>query len=447
MRVDVAVVGLGPGGELVATKLAEGGLRVAAVEARLVGGECPYYACVPTKMMIRAAHALAEARRVGELGGTAEVHTDWSMVAARIRDEATDDWDDAVAVERLTKAGVQFVRGRGRIVGKGRLQVGDQTIHAEKGIVLNPGTEPAVPPIDGLSDTPFWTNRDAVRAKAVPGELVVIGGGPVGCEFAQVFSRFGARVTLVQSAGRLLPRDEPEAGELLAEQFAGEGIDVRVGAKVSHVAYDGANFSVTVDGDTVKAAQVLVAAGRRTDLRALGVAEYGVDDTAKGIAVDERMRAAEGLWAIGDVTGEGAFTHMSMYQGEIAVADILGQDKTADYRAVPWVTFTDPEVGSVGLTEQQARDKGIDVRTGATLIPSSSRGWIHKVGNEGFIKLVVDAGRGVLVGATSCGPTGGEVLGALAVAVHAEVPVEQLRRMIFAYPTFHRAIAAALEDL
>ena len=446
MRVDVAVVGMGPGGELVATRLAESGLRVAAIEARLVGGECPYYACVPTKMMIRAAHALAEARRVPELAGTAEVHTDWSTVAARIRDEATDDWDDTVAVQRLTDAGVQFVRGRARITGRGRLDVGGTTVEAER-IVLNPGTEPAVPPVDGLAGTPFWTNREAVRAKAVPGELVVIGGGPVGCEFAQVFSRFGARVTLVQSADRLLPRDEPEAGELLAEQFAAEGIDVRTKATISRVSYDGANFSVTVDEDTVKAAQVLVAAGRKTDLKALGVAAYGLDDGARGIRVDKRMRAADGLWAIGDVTGEGAFTHMSMYQAEIAVADILGEDKTADYRAVPWVTFTDPEVGSVGLTERQARDEGLAVRTGSTLIPSSSRGWIHKVGNEGFIKLVVDADRGVLVGATSCGPAGGEVLGALAVAVHAEVPVAVLRRMIFAYPTFHRAISAALDDL
>ncbi|MGW5054917.1 dihydrolipoyl dehydrogenase family protein [Actinokineospora sp. NPDC004072] len=447
MRVDVAVVGLGPGGEVVATELAGAGLRVAAVEARLVGGECPYYACVPTKMMVRAAHALAEARRVRELAGTAEVHTDWSMVSARIRDEATDDWDDAVAVERLTKAGVEFVRGRARITGRGELVVGDTTIHAERGIVLNPGTDPAVPPIEGLAGTPFWTNREAVRATAVPGELVIIGGGPVGCEFAQVFGRFGARVTLVQSADRLLPRDEPEAGEVVAEQFAAEGIDVQVGAKVSAVRHDGGTFSVTVDDDTVKAAQVLVATGRKTDLAALGVGAYGLDESARGIGVDARMRAADGLWAIGDVTGEGAFTHMSMYQAGIAVADILGRPAAADYRAVPRVTFTDPEVGAVGMTEREARERGIDVRVGSTLIPSSSRGWIHKVGNEGFIKLVADAARGVLVGATSVGPTGGEVLGALAVAVHGEVPVERLRGMVYAYPTFHRAILAALEDL
>ncbi|MGX7825401.1 dihydrolipoyl dehydrogenase family protein [Actinokineospora sp. 24-640] len=452
VRVDIAVVGLGPGGELVATGAAEAGLRVAAIESRLVGGECPFYACVPTKMMIRAADSLAEARRVGELAGTAEVHTDWSLVAARIRDEATDDWDDAVAVDRLVKAGAEFLRGRARITGPGELLVrradDEVVVHAERGIVLNPGTDPAVPPIDGLAGTPFWTNRDAVRAKAVPSELVVIGGGPVGCEFAQAFGRFGARVTVVQSADRLLPHDEPEAGELIAEQFAAEGIDVRTGATVTQVRHDGVNFSVVVDGETVRAAQVLVATGRRTDLAALGVGALGLDESARGIPVDKRMRAADGLWAIGDVTGEGAFTHMSMYQGEIALADILGREtQGGDYRAVPWVTFTDPEVGAVGMTEAQARERGLAVRTGSTLIPSSSRGWIHKAGNEGFIKLVVDDDRGVLVGATSAGPAGGEVLGALAVAVHAEVPVSTLRGMVFAYPTFHRAIASALADL
>jgi pyruvate/2-oxoglutarate dehydrogenase complex dihydrolipoamide dehydrogenase (E3) component len=449
VRVDVAVVGMGPGGEVVATRLAGSGLRVAAVEARLVGGECPYYACVPTKIMIRAADALAEARRVGELAGAAEVRPDFSPVAARIRDEATDDWDDTVAVHRLTGAGVEFVRGRARITGRGVLDVDGTVIEADR-IVLNPGTDPAVPPVDGLAGTPFWTNRDAVRATAAPAELVVVGGGPVGCEFAQVFARFGSRVTLVQSGGRLLPRDEPEAGELVAERFAAEGIDVRTGAKVERVAHDGDAFTVTVsvnggDGEEIRAERLLIAAGRTTDLAALGVGAYGLDESARGIAVDARMRAADGLWAIGDVTGEGAFTHMSMYQADIAVADLLGEPVEADYRAVPRVTFTDPEVGAVGLTEEQARARGLSVRTGSTPIPSSTRGWIHKAGNEGFIKLVVDGD--LLVGATSAGPAGGEVLGALAVAVHGRVPVSSLRRMIFAYPTFHRAISAALDDL
>lgn len=449
--VDAVVIGMGPGGEDVATRLARGGLTVVGVEGRLVGGECPYYACVPTKMMVRAAGAIAEARRVNELGGTATVEPDWAPVAARIRDDATDNWDDAVAVQRFEKAGGRFVRGWGRVSAPREVTVatadGERVFHANA-IVLNPGTAPAVPPLPGLADTPFWTNREAVTTTEVPRSLIVLGGGPVGVEFAQVFARFGAQVTVIVPR-RLLPQDEPEAGDLLAEVFAAEGITVRSGARAAKVGYDGNEFSVDLDsGESVRAEKLLVATGRRTDLSALGIGVLGLDEQAKSIDVDERMRAADGVWAIGDITGGGAFTHMSMYESRIAAGDILGTStETAQYRAVPRVTFTDPEVGSVGLTEAQARAAGLTVRTGSAEIPSSTRGWIHKIGNEGFVKLIEDADRGVLVGATSVGPTGGEVLSALTLAVHAEVPTGTLRSMIYAYPTFHRAIEAALDAL
>ncbi|GAA2970129.1 dihydrolipoyl dehydrogenase family protein [Actinokineospora diospyrosa] len=445
--VDVAVVGLGPGGEAVATRLAQAGLSVAGIESRLVGGECPYYACVPTKGMIRAADVLAEARRVPEFAGTAQITPDWGKVAARVRDEITADWNDQAAVDRLEAAGVQVVRGQARITGPGVLAVGEQVVRAARGIVLNPGTDPAVPPIPGLAGTPLWTNRDAVRATAVPDSLIVIGGGPVGCEFAQVFARFGARVTVLQANDRLLPLDEPEASALLAERFAAEHIQVKTGAKITAARHDGQLFTLELDGeDPVSAAQVLVAAGRKSDMAELGIGAYGLDESARGVTVDDHMRAADGLWAIGDVTGKGAFTHMSMYQAAIVASDILGENGPgAEYHAVPRVTFTDPEIGSVGLTEAAARAAGLNVRVGITQLSSSTRGFLHKA--EGLIKLIEDADTGVLVGATSAGPTGGEVLGALVVAVHAKVPVDQLRRMIYAYPTFHRAIESALADL
>ncbi|MCU1612084.1 MAG: hypothetical protein QOH09_4823 [Pseudonocardiales bacterium] len=452
-NVDVVVIGMGPGGEDAATRLATAGLTVVGVEARLVGGECPYYACVPTKMMIRAADALAEARRVDELAGSAQVRADWAPVATRIRAEATDDWDDTVAAERFEKTGGRLVRGRATLTAPGEVTVstsaGERVFRAAQGIVLNPGTEPAIPPIDGLAGTPYWTNREAVAVTQVPESLIVLGGGPVGCEFAQIFARFGAHVTVLEAQSQLLPGDEPEAGELLADSFAAEGIDVRAGISAARVGYPNSQFTVALQGgDVLTAQQLLVATGRRTDLAALGVGAVGLDDQARTIEVDERMRAADRLWAIGDVTGKGAFTHMSMYQGRIAAADILGRDgETADYRAVPRVTFTDPEVGGVGLTESTARRDGLRVRTGLVRLPSTARGWIHKTGNDGFIKLVEDADRGILVGATSAGPAGGEVLSALAVAVHAEVPTERLRQMIYAYPTFHRAIEDALRDL
>ena len=450
-HVDVVVIGMGPGGEDAAARLARAGLSVVGVDARLVGGECPYYACIPTKMMVRAADALGEARRVDRLAGAAQVHPDWSPVATRIRDEGTANWNDVAAVERFERAGGRFVRGRGRITGPGEVTVatstGEQIFKPSKAILLNPGTSPAVP--KDLVGTPFWTNREAVPADHVPESLVVIGGGPVGCEFAQIFARFGAQVTVVQRAQSLLPRDEPEAGQVLAGVFAKEGIDVRTKVKVSQISYADGTFTLELDdGSTLSAQQVLAATGRTTDLPGLGVKAVGLDDQAKGITVDEKMRAAQGVWAIGDITGKGAFTHVSMYQARIAAADILGEEvEDADYRALPRVTFTDPEIAAVGLSEKDARDADLNVRTGSTAVATSTRGWIHSMGYDGLVKLVEDVDRGVLVGATVAGPAAGEVLGALAVAVHGEVPLSRLREMIWAYPTFHRAIEAALQDL
>jgi len=448
-EVDVVVIGLGPGGEEAAGRLAGAGLDVVGVEDRLVGGECPYFACVPTKMMVRAAGLLAEGRRIPGTAGDATVRPDWSQVARRIRDEATSGWDDRAAAERLTARGVTLVRGRGRITAPGEVRVGDRTFRARRGLLINVGTDPAVPAIDGLEGTPYWTNREAVRAERVPRSLAVLGGGVVGVELAQAFARFGSEVTVLEVADRLLGTAEPEASELVARVFRNEGIAVRTGVAVSAVRHGNDAFTLDLGGgETLTAERLLVAAGRRSDLKGLGVAAVGLDENATTIPVDGSMRAAEGVWAIGDVTGKGHFTHISAYQGAIAVRSILREKgPTAAYRAVPRVTFTDPEIGAVGLTEAEARDQNLSVRTGVTPLEQSARGWIHKVGNEGFIKLVEDVESGVLVGATVAGPSGGEVLGALSVAVHAEVPTDELRGMIYAYPTFHRAIEAALANL
>jgi pyruvate/2-oxoglutarate dehydrogenase complex dihydrolipoamide dehydrogenase (E3) component len=369
-------------------------------------------------------------------------------VARRIRDEATDDWDDTVAADRFTGKGGHLVRGHGRITGPGEVTVGERVFRARRGIVLNPGTDPAVPPIEGLAGTPYWTNREIVRAGQVPESLIVLGGGSIGAELAQVFARFGTAVTVVEASPRLLSFEEPEASELIERVFAAEGIKIYTGSPARRVSHDGRQFTVHLGMSTLTADRLLVATGRHADLAALGVAAAGLDETAQVIPTDGWMRAAAGVWAIGDVTGKGAFTHMSMYQADIAVRDILGQGgEPADYRAVPRVAFTDPEIGSVGLTEAQARAAGLRVRTGLTQVPQSARGWIHKAGNDGFIKVTEDAARSVLVGATSAGPCGGEVLSALQLAVRAEVPLATLRNMAYAYPTFHRAIQDALRDL
>ncbi len=443
---DVVVIGLGPGGEATASELARAGLSVVGVDERLVGGECPYFGCIPSKMMIRASDVLAEGRRIPDLAGEADVRPDWSQVADRIRDEATDDWDDQVAVDRLVDAGVRFVRGHGRLTGPRTVDVDGETFEAKRGVVLNPGTSPAAPPIDGLADTPYWTNRDAVRIESVPGSLVVIGGGAIGAEIAQAVSRFGVRVTVLEMADRILAPEEPEASAVVANAFAQDGIQVLTGVEIESVSYDDGRFQVAVDGQNIDAEKLLVAAGRRPNLGDLGLETVGLDPSVRVVEVDDAMRAGDGLWALGDVTGKGAFTHMSMYQSAVCVRDILDQEgPAADYRAVPHVTFTDPEVGSVGMTEKMARDAGLNVRVGLTDLASSTRGWIAKA--QGLIKLVEDADRGVLVGATAVAPSGGEMLGMLATAVHAEVPTDTLRSMIYAYPTLHRALETALQDL
>ncbi len=449
-QVDVVVIGLGVGGEEAAGRLALAGLSVVGLDPRLVGGECPYWGCVPSKMMIRAGNLIAETRRVDGMAGTATVEPDWAPVARRIREEATDTWNDQVAVDRLVGKGVTFLREPGTITGPGKVSAGGREFEAARGIIVATGTVPAIPPIDGLAGTPYWTNHEAIEADTLPASIIVLGGGAIGLELAQVFARFGVTVTVVEAADRVLAMEEPESGDLAREVLEKDGIIFRIGVSAKAVDHAGGSFTVTLDdGDSVSAEKLLVATGRRVNGEGLGLETVGIDLSKRHIVVDEHVRAADKVWAIGDVTGVGAFTHTAMYQANVAVFDILGSDHAplASYHAMPRVTFTDPEIGAVGLTEKQAREQGLDVKTAMSQIPSSSRGWIHKAGNEGFIKLVVDNARGVLVGATSAGPTGGEVLGALAVAVHAAVPVNTLQQMIYAYPTFHRAIGDALREL
>jgi pyruvate/2-oxoglutarate dehydrogenase complex dihydrolipoamide dehydrogenase (E3) component len=447
--VDVVVVGLGPGGEEVAGRLAQAGLDVVGVDANLVGGTCPYWGCIPSKMMIRAANLLAEARRIDGMAGTATVKPDWAPVAARIRSDATDNWNDRVAIERLERKGGRFIRGHGTLIGPRRVAVGDRVLEASRGVVLGTGSHAVAPPVPGLDKVPYWTNKEAIETTTVPSSLTVLGGGAIGLELAQVFARFGAQVTVVEVAERVLAAEEPEASEILHDVLQREGLDIRVGARITRAEADGERIGLVLDsGERVVSDRLLVATGRAVDLKSLGVSAVGIDDSAKALPVDEYLRAGPGLWGVGDLTGKGAFTHVAMYQAAIVIADILGKPtRPADYHALPRVTFTDPEVGAVGMTEQAARKAGLSVGIGKAQTPKSSRGWIHKAGNEGLIKVVADLDKGVLVGATSMAPPGGEVLGFLALAVQANIPIDDMRHMIYAYPTFHRAIEAALNDL
>ncbi|HEY3738158.1 MAG TPA: NAD(P)/FAD-dependent oxidoreductase [Jatrophihabitans sp.] len=459
---DVIVLGLGPGGEHAAQELARAGKRVLGIDPALVGGECPYYGCIPSKMILRGAEVLAEARRVEGLAGTSTVTPDLGPVATRIRDEATDNWDDAVAVKRLEDLGATVVRGSGVLRGRNttgalHVEVGDRTYSAPT-VVLSTGTAPAIPPVPGLRELHagrpdgIWTNREAVKATGAPASLIVLGGGAVGCELAQGFSRYGSQVTVIEAGPRLIAPEEPDASEVLESVFAREGIDVRTGIGAQAVALGGEGVEVTLAGGEVLIADVLlVAAGRKPNLGGVGLESIGLADDLRVVEVDDHMQVVggaatiDGLFAVGDITGKGAFTHVAYWQADVLIDHLLEKPENfGGYRGIAWATFTDPEVGRVGLTEAGAREAGLSVRIGVQQIASNTRGWIHGRGNDGFVKVIEDADRGVLVGATVIAPNGGEILGLLTLAVHAEVPTRTLLSMHYAYPTMHRAVREAL---
>jgi pyruvate/2-oxoglutarate dehydrogenase complex dihydrolipoamide dehydrogenase (E3) component len=461
---DLIVVGLGPGGEEVAERMAEAGWSVLGVDRHLVGGECPYYGCIPSKMVIRGAAVLAEGGRVNILSsGRADIAPDYRPVGTRIRDEATDNWNDKVAVERFERLGGTFVRGAGKLAGRAddgsvQVDVGGSTYRAPH-VVISVGTSPAIPPIPGLAElrgkggpeSPIWTNRDVLRAPEAPASMVVLGGGGIGVELAQAFGRFGTRVTVVEASERMVSVEEPRASEVLAEVFRREGIEMHLGVGATAVGAGGDGVEVTLaNGSTVTGEKMLVCVGRRSNLADVALDKVGLDPSARTLDVDDQMRVVgvNGLYGIGDITGRGAFTHVSVWQARVLIAHLLGRPNLfGGYHGLAWTSFTDPEIGRVGLSESQARERGLRVRTGYATIASSTRGWIHGPGNDGFILLVEDVDRGVLVGATVMSPYGGEILGALTAAVHAEIPTTTLTTMHYVYPTLHRGILGALDDL
>jgi pyruvate/2-oxoglutarate dehydrogenase complex dihydrolipoamide dehydrogenase (E3) component len=448
-QVDVVVLGMGVGGEELANSLAEKGLQVVGIESSLVGGECPYFGCIPTKMMIRADDMLAEGRRIPGFAGNSTVQPDWTPVAQRIRTVATDNWNDRVAVERFEGKGGHFVRGAGKLAGPGKVSVNGTTYEASRGVVIATGTSPAVPPIPGLDRVKYWTNREAVKVEQLPPSLVILGGGAIGVELSQVFARFGVKVSIIEGMNRVLSMEEPEASAVLDEVLRRDGIELYLSARAQSVEPRGDATTVNLeDGRHVTAQQLLVATGRRANLGDIGLETVGLDPMSRLLEPDDHLRVGERLWAIGDVTVSGGFTHMAIYHAGIVINEILGAPGPgADYRAKPRVTFTDPEVGAAGLTEEQARTKGINVRTGLQKASVTSRGWIHGPGNEGFIKVVEDADRGVLVGATTMGPRGGDLLGLFELAIKLQIPSDELRHLIYAYPTFYRGAGEAVRKL
>ena len=446
IATDVVVLGVGTCGEDLALQLLDAGLDVVGVEAALVGGECPYWACLPSKRMIRASNLVADVGRANGVAGELAAEPNWPLLAEQVRAEVTGDRDDASAVKRFTMRGGTLIKGRGRLVGPQHVDVGGVTFEARRGIVISTGSSALIPQIPGLGDVPFWTNHEFVSTEVLPRSLTVLGGGAIGCELGQVAARFGCEVSIIEGGPTLLPRSEPEAASVIRQALEADGIAVHSGRSVVNVAARTGATVVTLDnGDEVTAERLLLATGRFVNLTGLGLDQIGVDATLQSIPVDEKMRVAERVWAIGDVTGKAMFTHMGLRQAAVVVAEILGDpSESVRYDAVPAVTFTDPEVGAVGFTEKQAQDRGMNVTAIVKQLPATFRGWLHAVGNAGFIKLVVCDDDQLLVGATVVGPSGGEVLGMLNLAVHARVPLSELQSMIYAFPTFYGGVGEAI---
>jgi len=440
-------LGGGVAGEAIAGGLKDSGLSVAVVERELVGGECAYWGCVPSKTLLRSAETLEEAGRARKLAASrVDWEVDFPKVAKRVSWMARD-LDDKNAAAALEATGAKLFRGAGTMVDLRTVEVAGEQLVARRAVVIANGGTAAIPPIEGLDKVKYWTNRQAAVPRELPKRLVVLGGGAVGVELAQGFARLGSKVTVVEAGPRFLALEEPEAGAALLPHLQADGIEVLVGDACVAVEVQATDVVLHLkSGALVAGDRLLVATGRRPNFEAWKPA--GLTQTERGwLKVDPlTLEARAGIYGAGDITGIGGFTHLAYYHGQIVARRIRGEDARADHVAVPRVTYTDPEVASVGLSEQAAREHGVDVVVVTTDPGEAARGYIHDF-HGGTLKLVADRSRGVLVGATLVTPRAGEILGELVLALKVATPVRTLSDVIHPYPAFNRVLGAAFGEL